>query len=155
MAPYCPVPGTVSSGLCSPHIIQERVAVRAPPPDRDGVLPAVRIVDPDIRPEHMPAPGPGIPCNCPAVIGAGRACAHTIKSVWYRHDKPLGWCAVLWQGGRLFFRNPFFPGITPRTPPRGFSESPRYRGMTGRWQCFTVLHEGRTNNSMHHLRSIE
>jgi hypothetical protein len=79
-----------SSGLFSPQVIDKRVAVRAPPPDRDGALPAVRIKDPDIGPEHMPAPGLCIPRDGPAFIGAGGACAHTIRSLWHRNEKPLG-----------------------------------------------------------------
>ena len=86
--------------LSSPQVIHERVALRAPPPDRDGVLFAVCIVDADIGPEHVPAPCLCIPCDSVAVIRAGWAFAHTIKSVWYRHDKGLGWCPVAGARGK-------------------------------------------------------
>ena len=82
----------------SPQVIDKRVAVRAPPPDRDGVLPAHGIADPDISPEHMPAPGLRIPRNGPAVIRAGRACAHmtnpygtgtiNVWAGWYCRPRP-------------------------------------------------------------------
>ena len=65
----------------SSQIINECMAVRAPPPDGNEVLSAVCIIDTDIGPGHMPLPCPGIPRDRPAVIRAERTCTHTIKSV--------------------------------------------------------------------------
>ena len=50
----------MADSLCSPHIIHECVAVRAPPPDGNEVLSALCIVDPDVGPGHMPLPCSGI-----------------------------------------------------------------------------------------------
>ena len=80
--------------LFSPHIIHERVAVRAPPPDRDGVLPALSIIDPDICPEHVPARVFASRATVRQSFLAGRVFAHTIRSLRCRDDKPLGWCPV-------------------------------------------------------------
>jgi hypothetical protein len=50
-------------------------------------------VDPDVGPAHMPEFGLRIPRDRPACIRAGRACAHTIRSLWYRDEKPFDeWC---------------------------------------------------------------
>ena len=54
------------------------------------MLPALWIMDPDIGPVHMTAPGPGIRGGSHAVVRAERAFAHTIKSLWHWHDILLG-----------------------------------------------------------------
>jgi hypothetical protein len=69
--------GQVTGSICSPHFISECMAGRAPPPDGNVVLPALRIVDPDIGPGHMLLPCPGIPGDRQAVIRAERAFTHT------------------------------------------------------------------------------
>jgi hypothetical protein len=51
----------VMAGPCvSPYIIHECVAARAPPPDRNVVLPVLCITDPDIRPRYIPLSCPGV-----------------------------------------------------------------------------------------------
>jgi len=48
----------------------------------------------------MPAPCFCIPCDSVAVIRAGRAFTHTIRSVWDRNEKGLGWCPVAGAPGK-------------------------------------------------------
>jgi hypothetical protein len=78
---YCNGSNTCCSGPASSHVIDKGAAARAPPADRDGVLLSFSVINPNVRPEHiLPFCTAGV-LGGPAAVRAGRAFAHTIKSL--------------------------------------------------------------------------